>query len=89
MAKEFKSRKGYRVFKVSIEEIFNWGGFAVCDSCNSTAFDNVFIPVLNSCYCRECFNRWNSNHELYPEDIVVQDRVISRYKQFFKEDAGQ
>lgn len=89
MAREFKSKRGYRVFEVSREEILSWGGLGVCDSCNSARFDNVFIPVLNSCYCLECFDEWNKGHVFHPGDVAVQERIIKHYKQFFKKGAGQ
>lgn len=89
MAREFKSKKGYRVFEVSINEILSWGGLAVCDSCNNARRDNVLIPVLNSCYCSECFDEWNKRHEFYPEDVAVQERIINYHKRFFKKGAGQ
>jgi hypothetical protein len=84
MAKEIKTKQGYTVLKVSIDDIVSWGGIGICDSCNTTMMQGYLIYVLNACYCGECFSRWDSEAKFYKEDLAVEQRIKSFYSKYVK-----
>lgn len=80
---------GYNYVKVTPQEILNWGGYCICNSCN-----NQFLREnMNLCfaagdtYCDKCFNdmrkRWKRNlsKEDIEYDLKLQDsQALDWYK---------
>jgi hypothetical protein len=85
MAIKFKIPIGWTVYKVTREEIFSWGGACICDYCNDVMTDDSYlIPVLNSCYCKKCFDEWEQTGKFYKEDLPVEARIINFYDKILK-----
>ena len=81
-----KNSQGHRYIPVSYDEmILDMMGLGQCDLCSKTSMreGGYYIPVLNRCYCEECFNRWSSQAEFYKEDILYEDLNIKKYSAVF------
>lgn len=78
MARIRPNDKGYKLIEMSMEEIVSVGGYAVCDSCNRTSSDGVYVAVLNGWYCMDCFDAWYARvAECHPDDRAVE---LSNFK---------
>ncbi len=75
-----KSKCGYVVYAATADETHRLGGMGICDYCGKAAETGYLIPVLNSYYCHECYDEWDSVGKYYPEDIAVQNRVAEYYE---------
>lgn len=66
------TNNGYSGYKVAYRDILNWGGYGVCDHCNSDMkLGGYLVYVLNSCVCPSCFNEWQKDSKLYKEDLEL------------------
>ena len=82
MAKIIDNPKGFKIIEVSAEETFTWGGSGICDFCNGFFRMGFYIAVLNSCYCKECYDTWNTRNTYYPEDDYFEEQAFNQYKEF-------
>ncbi|WP_172918570.1 demethylase [Capnocytophaga canis] len=81
MAEIVKNNKGFKIIKLSLEEIEEiFKGFGICDCCSD--FDKVneelfLIPVLNNrSYCQKCYNEWIEKAENYEEDRGFEQKLF-------------
>lgn len=81
MAKILESKKDFKLIECSMGETTKFGGMAICDSCNSSDFTGVVICVLNSWYCKKCFDDWHKRAIYYPEDSRTEERNFNRFKE--------
>lgn len=75
-----KTKSGYIAYECSVSELQNIGGLGICDFCNNFAVVGYLIPVLNSFYCRKCFERWDSKAKYYANDIIVERKNDAYYR---------
>lgn len=74
MAKVIESDKGFLLIECTEIETQKIGGIGICDSCNKVSDKGIYISVLNSWYCMECFNDWHKGAIRYQEDIYIEKR---------------
>lgn len=81
MAEIVKNNKGFKIIKLSFEEIQQiFKGFGICDCCSD--FDKIneilyLIPVLNNrSYCEGCYQKWIEKAENYVEDRDFEQRLF-------------
>ena len=70
-----KTNKGHKYIEVSYDEMtLKLNGMGICDSCSplKEMKHGYLIPVLNSVYCKDCFNEWKDRAEYYPEDVEYE-----------------
>lgn len=86
MAKKFKIDVGWTIYEVSNDEIFRWGGMCICDSCNQDVlgYKSFLIPVMNVCYCKNCFDDWKRSSSFYKEDLKAEKNNIDYYDKILK-----
>lgn len=80
MARIIQNDKGFKLIEMSMKEIVTAGGYAICDYCNGISDKGVYIAVLNSWYCMECFDRWYVNAKRYVEDYIVEKENFRNMK---------
>jgi len=86
MAKVIESDKGFKLISCnSISAIQVFGGGGICDKCNETPDKGVYIAVLNSWYCNDCFNGWHKKAISYPQDKEIELKNFNRYKPLFEQ----
>lgn len=78
-----RTQGGAAYIELNNEEIINkLHGLAICDSCNAKNMQNGYlIPILNSVYCKECFDKWASRSKLYSEDEAYELDKISAFSE--------
>lgn len=77
MANYKKTSKGFETIEISREELIEKEvSYGVCDSCNSTPQEGVYIAVLNMWYCVDCFEHWHKHARRYDEDIPTEKENI-------------
>lgn len=83
MKKVKKDRCGYYYADVSLNDVLNWGGLGICDSCNKPIFVDEkvgkLVWVLGGCICEECFNEWQTRNKVYEEDLALQEKYAENY----------
>ncbi len=84
MAKVIQSEKGFKLIEVSWLEIVELGGLGICDSCGKTAGTGVYIAVLNSWYCKECFEKWHKRAKHYAQDSRIEESNFNVYKSLLR-----
>jgi len=85
MAEIIENKKGFKVIKVSFEEVHQkFRSLGICDWCNSTPDSFMYIPVLNCCYCDECYKDWMKRAVNHSEDHDFENRAFERAKQLLK-----
>lgn len=81
MAKVVENEKGFKVIEVSTIECLSWGGFGICDNCNSVATPKgYYVAVLNHLLCEDCYKDWCKYATYYPEDSRIEERNFEHYK---------
>lgn len=81
MAEIINNEKGFKVIKVSIIEIANWGGFGICDWCDGyVGSHGYYVAVLHTVMCEKCYKEWCERATYYPEDKHVEDRHFNYMK---------
>ena len=80
----FYTDKGYSYIKCTKEDCLNWGGLAICDDCNKTMEDEIYlIYVLGLALCKDCFENWLKRSVRYEEDLYNQSQNhIKFYKRY-------
>lgn len=81
MAKVIESKKGFKLIETSRLEIVELGGFGICDYCGNTAETGVYIAVINSWYCKKCFEKWHERAKHYAQDSRIEERNFNTYQQ--------
>lgn len=81
MAKIVENSKGFKIIKLSLEEIQHiFKGFGVCDCCSDLDKVNkelYLIPVLNNrSYCEDCYNKWIKQAENHIEDRDFEQKLF-------------
>lgn len=75
MAQIIENKKGFKVIELSLTEVNSvFGGMGICDFCNKASFKHNYIAVLNSCYCPECYNRFEEEATYYAEDSKIENK---------------
>ena len=74
------TNKGYSYIKCTKEDCFDWGGMAICDSCGTPMFEDVYlIFILHQVFCPKCFNEWLEHAKRYEDDLKLQDECQERW----------
>ncbi len=68
-----KTNRGFTYLPVSSKQCISWGGFAVCDFCNTPFEEGYLVFILNSCLCPNCMSGWLKRQRKYPKKDVQQD----------------
>lgn len=77
MAKIIENPKGFKVIEVSLDEVKEkFGGFGICDMCNSFFQKLMYVPVLDYCCCQECYDQWTETAIRYSEDVWFEDKML-------------
>lgn len=67
------TNNGYSYIKCTKDDCFNWGGMAICDNCNKTMMEEIYLVfVLGRALCKECFGEWIKDSRKYEEDLYLQ-----------------
>jgi len=86
MKKEFlKTKKGHKFIKLNINEMLKIGGLGICDSCCVPMSNGNLIPVLNSVYCDDCFNKWVKEAVYYKEDVQYEEQKTNQFLRMLNE----
>lgn len=81
MAKIIENKKGFKVINLSLAEVNQaFGGIGICDYCNEASLNHNYIAVLNSCYCKKCYDNFCENATYYKEDSRVENINFERAK---------
>lgn len=86
MAKVIESSKGFKLIecsKIDVAQVF--GGAGVCDRCNDMPNFGVYIPVLNSWYCKKCFEEWHETAVNHESDREIENKNFDHYQPLFEE----
>jgi len=75
------TKNGHTYIEVNYEDMtekLNGGG--ICDGCGSINHikNGYAIPVLNSVYCKECFDKWSSDAIYYEEDRSYESKKAKK-----------
>lgn len=83
----FETEKGHRAIEVNLNELLTFSAMPpMCDSCNSGLLGtNYYIGVLNSVYCKECFDSFSKEAIYYKEDKSFEDAKIEQTISTIKE----
>jgi hypothetical protein len=76
MAAIVKTEKGFKIIKVTRDEILNIINSAgLCDGCSTNKCqEGFYIAALNRWYCPDCYNSWYNRAEYYPEEAMYEER---------------
>jgi hypothetical protein len=81
MAKIIENSKNFKVIEVSADEVIEkFGGLGICDWCNKNFSNFFYIPVLNQCYCQECYDNWMKRAINHKEDHKHENKVFKYAK---------
>lgn len=69
---------GFKYIEVSSGDCFKWGGGSVCDLCNDYFNIGYLMPVLNSCICKKCFERYKTL-AIDEQDKCLQEDISERF----------
>ena len=84
MAQKVENKKGFKVLKMSLEEINYIGGFGICDYCNTPAKEGYYVAVLNQWLCPKCYNEWYIRATYYKEDSEVENRNFTHMQEMLE-----
>lgn len=76
-----KTIRGFTYLPVTYHNCINWGGFSVCDFCNTPFNEGYLVFVLNSCICPNCFNDWLIRQREYSDEDVAYDLAFQEANQ--------
>jgi len=77
------TKQGYSYIKATKENCYNWGGMAVCDSCNEEMEDMYLIFILGQALCEKCFKEWIEHSQRYEEDLYLQrQNQVNWYRRY-------
>lgn len=89
MAKKIETKQGIIVVEINNEEavkcdfginLANGDRFVVCDNCNKDISEkSYYIPVLNRCLCKECYDEFIENVKHYKEDARYELFYYNKY----------
>jgi len=83
MAKQIIHSSGFLILEMSDQEIMQIGpGF--CDSCIEKPTTGFYIAVLNSYYCKTCFQEWQTRAIRYEEDLSFELKMYNRMVKRFE-----
>lgn len=72
--------KGHKFIKVSLKEMTGpLRGLGICDQCCKAMFEGYLIPVLNSAYCKECFDEWQGRAVYYKDDEFYENMKTEHF----------
>lgn len=81
MAHIIYNPKGFKVIACSAAECFTaFGGYGICDQCNSASATGYYVAVLNHWLCQKCYEEWSERAINYPEDATFEQRNYDYYK---------
>ena len=87
MARRIENSKEFLIIEMTPEEATNickFGAYGelICDDCNTFLNDNkyvYYISVLNSIFCKECYEDWLNSATRYDEDIDYENEKFDYY----------
>lgn len=75
-----QTKNGHKYIEVSIKEmIFSLFSIGICDTCCKRMSEGYLIPVLNTIYCKECFEEWQERAEYHEEDKFYEDMKTEHF----------
>lgn len=84
MAKVIESKKGFNLIQCDRSETaIVFGSPGICDRCNAAPETGVYIAVLNSWYCNDCFDKWHEVAHRHQEDIKKEQSNFNYYEPLF------
>lgn len=79
MAKKLITDKGFLTLLTSKSENFKMGGSGICDECNCTPLNGVYVAALNHWMCFSCFEEWHNIAVRFESDIPIEERNYKYY----------
>lgn len=85
MARIVENNKGFKVIVINNIEAsqLEFGSpiqVCLCTFCNNIIKDEIYyIPMLNDCMCKDCYNEWLKNAVYYKEDAEFEERYFNYY----------
>ena len=81
---KMKTKYGLITYKLTDEECIKAGFGNICDSCNTTLYeDNYFIPILNNLMCHNCYEIFSEKAKFYQEDEHIEERRTKLFESLF------
>ncbi len=80
MAQIIENSKGFKIISTSMSEALNFGGLAICDTCNQASFKGYIVCVLNRWCCENCYEEWNDRAIYYTEDSDFESMKFEYFK---------
>lgn len=75
------TNRGFTYLPISSHQCISWGGFAVCDFCNTPFQQGYLVFILNSCLCPECMADWLKRQQSYSNEDVSEDLAFQEANQ--------
>ena len=71
---------GYNYVKVKPEEVFKWGGYCICNSCNNQILDEDLnlVWACSDTYCNECFEDMRKRWKTYSKEDIEYDLALQK-----------
>lgn len=87
----YKDKEGHDeiAIRVTTEECFSWGGYAICDLCNEIGDPFMYLcPELGSkALCQSCFDEHKEHVRFYEEDkkfiVAMLEEFTTSYRLSF------
>lgn len=73
--------RGFTYLPVTHDQCISWGGFAVCDFCNTSFQQGYLVFILNSALCPECMADWLKRQQSYSTEDVKEDLAFQEANQ--------
>lgn len=83
MANLWKNDKNFKIIQMSWREYVatteSWG---LCDCCGGSDFEygGYYIPLIDSWFCKTCFDAWYSTAKRYKVDIQKEQEKFIKMK---------
>lgn len=68
-----KTSRGFTYLPVTQDDCFSWGGFAICDHCNTPFEHGYLVFILNSAVCPNCMTDWLERQDHYSDEDIRED----------------
>lgn len=72
--------RGFSYIEVTPQEIFNWGGICICNSCDKQILDdNMYLSfVLADTYCKDCWKKILRRQKRFSQEDVDYDLALQK-----------
>lgn len=69
----------FKVIECDVLEMVGIGSYGVCDFCGNPDGKGYLIPVLNSWFCPECYEKWKKTAIWFPQDADYETKKFQLY----------